>query len=85
MILKSFLFFISSYDIEQQEVIELPAFAAQPNLVPFNTVDENVHSTPPPLINKADILRNDVPETSSHRLDVRFDVPTDQNLDQNDK
>lgn len=81
-IFNPFYFSIPSYDIEKQEVIELPS---QSNVVSFNAVDENHHSTPPPLINKDDTPQKDAPETSTPELDVRFDVCNDKNLDQNDK
>lgn len=75
--------FIRSYDIEKQEVIELPS---QTDFLTFNDMDENHRSTPPPLINKGDTSQEiDAPETTPHQLDVRFDVRSDQNLDQNDK
>ena len=64
------LSFSKSFEVEKQEVIELPV---QTNHVPYvNTVDENHRSTPPPLINKFDTQQDDTPEMNSQELDVRF-------------
>lgn len=62
--------FWKSFEVEKQEVIELPV---QTNYVPYvNAVDESHRSTPPPLINKFDTQPDDAPEMNSQDLDVRF-------------
>lgn len=72
-----FFVFVQSYEVEKQEVIELPV---QSDYVPWtNKVDENPRSTPPPLINKDDTPQNDALESNTEQLDVRFGGGDDEN------